>query len=154
MDNLSAEQRRKNMQNIRGAGTGIEMRIVSILKRTDLRFVTNDHTLFGKPDIVFRRARVAVFLDSCFWHLCPYHKTMPKSNRKYWIAKLEGNRRRDRIVDLKLRHSSWTVIRFWEHSIRQRPDHCVQRILRTVAMKNLSLFTEAHEVVSPCSDKK
>ena len=71
-------------------------------------------------DVVFSRARVAVFVDGCFWHSCPVHATTPTANREWWVAKLERNERRDRDTDAHLRRLGWTVLRFWEHE-----DACV-----------------------------
>jgi DNA mismatch endonuclease (patch repair protein) len=68
-----------------------------------------------RPDIVFPRKRVAVFIDGCFWHSCPEHGNRPKSNVSYWSAKLERNRRRDIKVTAELRSNGWEVLRIWEH---------------------------------------
>jgi DNA mismatch endonuclease (patch repair protein) len=68
-----------------------------------------------RPDIVFTRARVAVFVDGCFWHGCPQHGTQPTSNSGYWTAKFEINRRRDREQTAALEADGWTVVRVWEH---------------------------------------
>lgn len=69
----------------------------------------------GIADLVFPRAKVAVFLDGCFWHGCPVHFRKPKTNVGYWDAKIEGNRRRDAEVDAELDAADWIVIRVWEH---------------------------------------
>jgi len=66
-------------------------------------------------DIAFPRRRIAVFVDGCFWHSCPEHGSLPKSNGERWAAKLEANHARDRRVDGHLREAGWTVLRFWEH---------------------------------------
>lgn len=75
--------------------------------------------MFGKPDFVFRRERVAVFVDGCFWHCCPKpkHSPMPKGNADFWFKKLSSNRVRDRLVTRTLRKQGWTVIRIWEHDL-------------------------------------
>jgi DNA mismatch endonuclease (patch repair protein) len=69
-----------------------------------------------RPDVVFTRARVAVFVDGCFWHGCPLHATYPKRNAEYWIPKLRANRKRDEAANERLVAAGWTVLRFWEHS--------------------------------------
>jgi len=81
-----------------------------------------------KPDFVFMKRRVVVFLDSCFWHVCPYHHNIPKSNKKYWLKKLKRNRERDHEVNRILRKSQWKVLRIWEHQIRKNLDKAVERI--------------------------
>lgn len=68
-----------------------------------------------RADLDFPRARVAVYLDGCFWHRCPAHGTLPTANREWWIAKLEANVARDRDTDAALAAQGWTVVRVWEH---------------------------------------
>jgi DNA mismatch endonuclease (patch repair protein) len=68
-----------------------------------------------RVDIVFPRRRIAVFVDGCFWHSCPIHRTVPKTNRDWWVAKLAANEARDRASDAQLQQAGWTVLRFWEH---------------------------------------
>jgi len=129
MDNLKPEHRKKNMQNIRSVDTKIELTIRSILHKKGYRFRKNDRTLFGKPDIVFPKYKVAVFLDSCFWHMCPYHFNIPKTNKRYWLPKLLRNKNRAKEVNRKLREEGWIVLRFWEHQINNDPEKCVNNII-------------------------
>lgn len=68
-----------------------------------------------RADVVFSRARVAVFVDGCYWHSCPVHASVPKANRDWWVAKLAGNVERDRDTDDRLRDAGWVVVRVWEH---------------------------------------
>jgi DNA mismatch endonuclease (patch repair protein) len=70
-----------------------------------------------RADLVFTRAKVAVYVDGCFWHSCPTHATIPKANREWWIEKLDTNVRRDRDTDRRLAEAGWTVIRVWEHEV-------------------------------------
>lgn len=69
----------------------------------------------ARPDVVFTKARIAVFVDGCFWHSCPQHGTRPKKNRDFWQAKLQANIRRDKVVDRALMEDGWHLLRFWEH---------------------------------------
>jgi DNA mismatch endonuclease (patch repair protein) len=82
-----------------------------------------------RPDIVFTRARVAVFIDGCFWHCCPEHGRQPGVNGTYWGPKLERNVARDRDADAALAAANWTVIRIWEH---EAPQEAVERIVAAV----------------------
>jgi DNA mismatch endonuclease (patch repair protein) len=82
-------------------------------------------------DVVFRRARVAVFVDGCFWHRCPTHATTPKSNRAWWEQKLEANVDRDRRADIALEELGWRVVRIWEHELPERGADCVEQLIRT-----------------------
>jgi len=81
--------------------------------RKDMRLDLGDVTV--RPDLVFTRARLAVFVDGCFWHQCPDHFQMPRANREYWEPKIARNVERDRAADLALKREGWTVLRFWEH---------------------------------------
>ena len=76
--------------------------------------------VFGRPDFVFLKLRIAIFVDGCFWHQCPRHSNMPANNRAFWECKLAGNRRRDRLVSRTLRARGWHVIRVWEHELSRR----------------------------------
>ena len=87
--------------------------------------------VIGKPDFIFRREKVAVFVDGCFWHGCPRHGSLPASNQLFWKKKLKRNRQRDATVKKALIRLGWTVLRFWEHDL-QKPEKCVSRILRFV----------------------
>lgn len=69
----------------------------------------------SRADLVFTRAKVAVFIDGCFWHGCPQHHTVASTNAAFWKAKAEGNRARDERTNTALRDAGWTVLRFWEH---------------------------------------
>ena len=82
-----------------------------------------------RADIVFGPARVAVFVDGCFWHSCPQHATLPKNNRDWWKEKLAANVARDRDTDVKLSEAGWTVVRVWEH---EDMEHAADRVARCV----------------------
>lgn len=84
----------------------------------------------GTPDFTFDREKVAVFVDGCFWHGCPRCCRMPQANADYWMTKIEGNKRRDRSVDRKLKQMGWKVARLWEHQIRNDPAKALARIVR------------------------
>jgi DNA mismatch endonuclease, patch repair protein len=75
------------------------------------------HTFRVRPDFVFRRERVAVFVDGCFWHGCPQHETKPRNNAAFWRKKFAANKARDRLVNRTLRRSGWRVLRIWEHTL-------------------------------------
>lgn len=85
-----------------------------------------------RADLVFTRAKVAVYIDGCFWHSCPAHATTPKANRDWWTAKLAANVARDRDTDARLAHAGWTVIRVWEH---EPPTAVAARIAQVVATR-------------------
>jgi len=87
--------------------------------------------LLLRPDFVFRRERLVVFVDGCFWHGCPEHGTWPKQNADFWRNKIETNMRRDRDTNERLVSQGWEVIRVWEH---EEPDHAARRIYQVLAL--------------------
>lgn len=124
----SSEAIRRTMTSTRGRDTKPEMAVRSAVHRLGLRYRVDQAPLPGlrrRADLLFRRARVAVFVDGCWWHGCSKHSTTPRANRDYWIAKIEGNRTRDRDTDAKLEEAGWVVIRVWEH---EHPEAAAERI--------------------------
>lgn len=132
MDNLTAEQRRKNMQNIRSTGTKPERMIMEALKKRRIYFAAYVSKIIGKPDIVFRRKKVAVFIDSDFWHGHPERCIMPKTNPEYWSQKIAGNRKRDEQVNKELSDKGWVVIRLWEYDIKHNFEQSLDVILKAI----------------------
>jgi DNA mismatch endonuclease (patch repair protein) len=106
------------MRAVRQRATEAERALAEELRRRRRVFETNV-SLEGigrrRMDFVFRRARLVVLVDGCFWHVCPIHASWPKSNAAWWREKLEANRRRDRDTDAKLAQAGWSVVRIWEH---------------------------------------
>ena len=84
-------------------------------------------------DFIFRRKRLAVFVDGCFWHGCPRHATKPKNNALFWRRKLSGNKQRDQLVNRALRRGGWRVVRIWECALQKKPAACLGKILKTLA---------------------
>lgn len=111
-----------------------ELRLGSALHRQGYRYRRDFPVVAGgvrvRPDFVFTRARVAVFVDGCYWHGCPQHGLMPKANAEYWRGKLERNRQRDLLVNAALQDAGWTVLRFWEH---EDPDEAAERVAEAIS---------------------
>jgi DNA mismatch endonuclease (patch repair protein) len=103
------------MQQMPRERTTPEMRLRRELHRRGMRFRVNYRELPGRPDIAFTRVRLAVFVDGCFWHMCPLHSTMPKNNAEWWRRKLVRNVERDREKDASLVLLGWRVLHVWEH---------------------------------------
>ena len=120
MDNLTRAQRRKNMQNIRSVKTAPEEAVAKELRKRKIYFARNVKSITGKPDFVFRKKKVAVFVDSDFWHGHPTRCIMPKSNCGYWDQKIARNKQRDKTVTRDLKKAGWTVIRLWEMDIKRK----------------------------------
>lgn len=133
MDNLTKKQRRKNMQNIRSADTKAELFVARELRKRGIYFAKNVKSIFGKPDFVFRRKKIVVFIDSDFWHGHPRRCIMPKSNRAYWNNKIKRNKERDKKVNRALKKCGWTVIRIWEYGLKHNFERNFSRILTTVS---------------------
>ena len=136
-DDLTPEQRRKNMQAIRSKDTSIELRLRKALWDRGIRYRKNYKKLIGKPDIAITKYRIAVFCDSDFWHGYDWENRNQriKSNREYWIPKIERNMARDKEVNEALEKDGWTVLRFWEWQIKKQLDNCVDEILAAVSAK-------------------
>lgn len=97
------------------SSTGPEVRLRRLLHARGLRFTLHRRDLPGRPDIVLTRARIAVFVDGCFWHACPIHGNLPKANREWWADKLARNVERDRCQRDQLEALGWLPVTVWEH---------------------------------------
>ncbi len=106
------------MAAIRSRGNkATELKLAAILRAAGITGWRRHQPLPGRPDFTFRRARLAVFVDGCFWHGCRWHCRMPSSNRPYWQKKITRNSRRDRATNKLLAKAGWRVLRIWEHSL-------------------------------------
>lgn len=137
MDDLTPEQRKKNMRAIRSKDTTIELALRKALWQRGIRYRKNYKGLIGKPDIVITKYRIAVFCDSDFWHGYDWEnrKARIKSNQNYWIPKIERNMKRDLEVTAALVEQGWIVLRFWEHTIRKELEECVDDIQEAVDVR-------------------
>ena len=107
------------MATVRSKGNKTtELKLISIFRAAKIVGWRRNRPLPGKPDFVFLRERVAVFVDGCFWHGCPRHGRVPKSNVSYWLKKMARNKTRDRLVNRLLKKLGWKVVRFWEHALK------------------------------------
>lgn len=124
------------MRANRRRDTRPELAVRSNLHRAGLRyFVDRPLRVAGRlvrPDVTFARARVAVFIDGCFWHACPEHGTQPTRNDSYWASKLRRNVERDSAVAAALAEAGWLVLRHWEH---EPPDQAARAIANAVAAR-------------------
>ena len=127
---------RRVMQANAPRDTTPEIALRSALHRAGLRYskdVSPEPSLRCKADVVFRREKVCIFIDGCFWHGCPIHFHTPRTNSCWWEEKINDNRRRDRLKRTRLRKRGWIVIRVWEHEITSdKVSHLVGRISDTV----------------------
>ncbi|XHF25926.1 very short patch repair endonuclease [Corallococcus exercitus] len=124
----STPEARRRLQELPRKDTVPELALRSALHRLGLRFRVNIAPIPGRrrADVVFRRAQVAVYVDGCFWHGCPTHLRVPRTNREFWEAKFAYNRRRDADTDRQLARAGWRSVRVWEH---ESPDQAALKVL-------------------------
>jgi len=118
MDTVSKQKRSQIMRQIRSKNTGFEVAIFLALKKKGIALGRGE-AVYGKPDIILRKRKTAIFLDSCFWHGCRWHCRMPRTKVLYWQKKIGGNKARARKVNRFLRNDGWRVIRVWEHKFKR-----------------------------------
>ncbi len=144
----SSETVRRRMQATLRRDTPCELALRSALHRLGLRFSVDRcpvPKLRRRADVLFRSARIAVFVDGCFWHGCPIHGTWPKANSGWWHAKIEANRFRDSDTNARLRARGWTVIRAWAH---EDPMTIARRIARLVRRRAIPWLRQGHSASS------
>lgn len=121
-DVFSRRKRSAVMATVRSTGNKVtELRLARIVRTHGIKGWRRHLPLPGKPDFVFQKEHVAVFVDGCFWHGCPKHLRTPKSNQAYWRRKIAMNRMRDVRVNHVLRRGGWHVLRVWEHDLKNEP---------------------------------
>ncbi len=134
-DVFSVTKRSEIMSRIRGRGNkSTELALVALLRRHRITGWRRHVHIFGSPDFVFTKCRVAVFVDGCFWHGCAKHATYPMSNRAFWTAKLARNKARDHLVMRMLRKRGWRVLRVWQHELSAKNEQRLLRRLRNAIL--------------------
>lgn len=128
------------MALVKSKNTSFEMMLRRELWRRGLRYRANDKTIFGKPDVVFKGKKIAVFVDSEFWHGkdYPHGRNIPKENNEYWVKKIEGNIARDKQVNQTLSENGWTVIRIWSKDLKKDVSGYADIIQKAVQARDLS----------------
>ena len=129
------------MQHVKNKDSQIELKLRRALWHKGLRYKKNLRSVFGCPDIVFTRLKIAVFCDSEFWHGYDWENRKHdfKSHQEFWIPKIEKNIKRDMEVNEKLKAEGWTVLRFFGNEIKKNLDGCVEKVLDTVKIKKLEI---------------
>jgi len=132
MDRLTKEQRRRNMQANKSKGTKLEVLFGKLLWNANIRYRKNDKRVFGKPDFVIWKYKIAIFCDGEYWHGRDWenHKEDFKSNCEFWYSKIEGNIHRDKEVNKNLSDNGWKIFRFWETEIKEKPEECLNEVLK------------------------
>lgn len=124
VDNLKPEDRIKTMRSVKGKGTRLEKRLCAMLAGMKIGgWRKNALDIEGKPDISFLDKKIAIFIDGCFWHGCPFcNRKLPQTNVEYWSRKIARNIELAEIHNQHLRSKGWTVIRIWEHELNNRDE--------------------------------
>ena len=133
MDVHTQEQRSRNMKAIRSSETKMELLLSRALWSRGLRFRRNVNSVIGKPDIAIKKYRIAIFVDSEFFHGKDWEKNKYRiqSKREFWWPKIEGNMKRDKFVNRALKNEGWIVIRIWSHDVKNKLEMKCQRILNS-----------------------
>src|SRR4051794_32639346 len=127
-DVFTKAKRSAVMAAIRSKGNrSTELKLVALFRLHGITGWRRHAALPGRPDFVFRRERLAIFVDGCFWHGCPMHCRRPKSRMTYWSPKIDRNLAKDRAVTAALKKSGWRVVRVWEHALK-KPEPLLSRL--------------------------
>ena len=149
MDDLTIEQRRKNMQRIHSKDTQIELLLRRALWKEGIRYRKNYKALPGKPDIAITKYRIAIFCDGEFFHGKDWEtlqlKLQKSNNSMYWLKKIERNIQRDLEVEKQIKAEDWIVLRFWGKDIKNNLDDCIAVIKETIQERMLSDYTDLLE---------
>lgn len=135
-DVFSKQKRSEIMSRIRGRDTKLETDFLKLLSAhlypKGYRYRKHHKALPGKPDVVFTKQKVAIFLDGNFWHGYRFQKNKKRLPKKYWLEKIERNIERDKKINRELKRSNWRVLRFWEHQIKKSPKTVLEKIEETL----------------------
>lgn len=124
-DVFSKKKRSQIMSKIRSKETKLEINFKNLISGFKFRYQQN---IFGKPDFASKKLRIAIFVDSCFWHKCPQHFRKPKTNNSYWKLKIDRNVERAKEVNVFLKRNGWKILRLWEHEIKKNPEKSINKI--------------------------
>lgn len=129
-DVFTKEKRSEVMSRIKGKGNKeTELAMIQTLRKHHISGWRRNRAVLGKPDFVFPKLKIALFVDGCFWHSCPKHSNLPANNRAFWKKKLQGNKDRDKFVSRELRKLGWKVVRVWEHELKN-PSRIAAKLTR------------------------
>jgi DNA mismatch endonuclease, patch repair protein len=133
-DVFTDAKRSEVMSRIRGKGNkATELALIRVFRAHKITGWRRHQTLFGRPDFVFPKLRIALFVDGCFWHACPLHSTQPKINAAFWEAKLSANKVRDQLVTNTLTQKKWCVLRIWEHELlKNNQSRLLRRLMQSL----------------------
>lgn len=144
-DRLTPADRKRTMQAVKSQHTGPERKLKAMLAGAHLHgWRLNLTNIPGKPDIAFAENKVAIFVDGCFWHGCPYcQRPMPQTNREYWQRKIQRNVERDRHHDQELESLGWRIFRIWEHQLHDQQERkkFLRALIEALESKSKNCYT-------------
>jgi len=132
MDKVSEEKRSEIMRAVKSRDSKIELEFRRVLWRHGFRYRKNAKNYFGKPDIVLKKYKTVIFIDSCFWHGCVEHLRMPSSRQDYWVKKIERNKKRDSEVNDYYQNNGWAVLRLWEHDVNKDLEKTINKTINSL----------------------
>ncbi len=139
VDIFSKKKRSEIMSKVRNKDSKIEVTLRKALWKEGFRYRKNVTSRFGKPDIVLSKYKTVIFIDSCFWHGCKKHGSMPQTRKAFWAKKILRNKERDKEVNRHYRKQRWSSIRVWEHEIRKSNTVLPKRLTK------IKLALDVHE---------
>lgn len=131
-DTISKKKRSEIMSKVKSKDSKIEIDFRKAIWKAGFRYRKNPTKYFGKPDIVLPKHKTAIFIDSCFWHGCKRHCRLPTARKKYWTAKIERNKERDKEVNRHYRKIGWKIVRVWEHNLLKNSDKSTKEIIKNL----------------------
>ncbi len=128
VDIFTKKKRSEVMSKVKSKGSKIENVFAKILRKNGFSYTRNSTKYFGKPDFVLKKYKTVIFIDSCFWHGCKKHRSLPTTNRKFWKEKINGNKERDKKVGRYYKKQGWKIFRIWEHNIKEDKSKIIGKI--------------------------
>ena len=129
VDTVSKKKRSEIMSKIKSKDTKIEIEFRKAIWKAGFRYRKNSKGYFGKPDLVLKKYKTVIFVDSCFWHGCKKHCRLPATRKKYWTDKIERNKKRDKEVNRYYKKIGWRIVRVWEHNINKNFSRTIDKII-------------------------
>lgn len=118
-DIFSKKKRSEIMSKVKSKDTKIEIEFRKAIWKAGFRYRKNPSGYFGKPDLISKKNKTIIFIDSCFWHGCKKHCRLPSTRKNYWLPKIERNKQRDKEVNRHYKKLGWKIIRVWEHDLKK-----------------------------------
>jgi DNA mismatch endonuclease (patch repair protein) len=128
-DTVSKKKRSEIMSKVKNKDSKIEIEFRKAIWNAGFRYRKNQTKYFGKPDLILKKYKTVIFIDSCFWHGCGKHCRLPATHKKYWIEKIERNKKRDKKVKRYYKKIGWNILRVWEHDILKNFDKAITKII-------------------------